>query len=211
MKRLRVLLAEDHGVVRAGLAALIRSEPDLEVIAEVANGEEAIRQIEALRPEVSVVDVGMPQMTGIELARAVRDAGLPTAVVLLSMHSEPSFVRAGLEAGASAYVLKSARGRDLVDAMHAAANGDIYLSPAVAGAVVFPQGEAVRPELTARERDVLRLLARGLCSKEIAAELEISTRTVDGYRAQIMDKLGIRNVPGLVKYALRCHLTTLDE
>jgi DNA-binding NarL/FixJ family response regulator len=211
MSRLRVLLAEDHGVVREGLAALIRGEPDLEVVAEVANGEDGARQIEALRPDVAVVDIAMPQMTGIEVARAVRDAGLRTAVVLLSMHSEPSFVRAGLDAGASGYVLKSARGRDLLDAVRAAASGDVYLSPAVAGSVVRATREEPGPELTARERDVLRLLARGLCSKEIAAKLDIATRTVDGYRAQIMEKLDIHNVPGLVKYALRAHLTTLDE
>jgi DNA-binding NarL/FixJ family response regulator len=211
MKRLRVLLADDHGVVREGLAALIRSEPDFEVIGEAADGEEALRQIEALRPDVTVVDIAMPRMTGIEVARAVRDAGLRTAVALLSMHSEPSFVRAGLDAGASAYVLKSARGCDLVDAVRAAANGEVYLSSAVAGAAVAAPRAPTSPALTTRERDVLRLLARGLCSKEIAAELEISVRTVDGFRAQIMDKLGIRNVPGLVKYALRAHLATLEE
>ncbi len=209
-----VLLAEDHVMMRQGLVAMLRGAADLEVVAEAGDGEEALARIEALRPRVAVLDVAMPGMTGIEVARKVRDLGLATAVVLLSMHRESEFVRAGLDAGASGYVLKTAETSELVEAIRVAAQGDVYLSPQVTpatalGARAAPAAGA--PALTPRERDVLRLLARGLSTKEIAWALGIGVRTVDTHRADLMDKLGIRNVPGLVKYAIRAHLATLEE
>jgi len=212
-KKLTVLVADDHTIVREGLLGLLRREPDLDVVAEAADGEEALGGVESLALDVAILDIAMPRMTGVEVARKVRDLGLRTAVVLLSMHIEPAFVRAALDAGASAYVLKTAGARELVEAVRAAAAGDMYLSPRVTstalGAVRTEPREA--PPLTPRERDVLRFLARGLSSKEIATELAIGARTVDGYRAEIMEKLGIRHVPGLVKYAIRHQLATLDE
>jgi DNA-binding NarL/FixJ family response regulator len=210
-----VLIAEDHQIVREGLAALLRGAGDVKVVAEVADGEAALGRIEALRPKVAVLDIAMPGMTGIEVARKVRDAGIATATVLLSMHREAEFVRAALDAGASGYVLKTAGTRELVDAIRVAAEGDVYLSPQITSIALAARaaggGRREAAALTPRERDVLRLLARGLSSKEIAASLAIGARTVDTHRADIMDKLGVRSVPGLVKYAIRSHLATLDE
>jgi DNA-binding NarL/FixJ family response regulator len=212
MKSISLLVAEDHHVVRDGLVAVLRREPDLEVVAEVADGESAARQIESMRPDVALLDVALPRMTGIEVARQVRDAGLTTAIVLLSMHAEPAIVRAGLDAGASAYVLKASGSRELLQAIRGAAAGGMYLSAEVTGTALQELRRTERPEsLTARERDVLRVLARGLSTKEIASELGLTPKTVSWYREQIMEKLEIRNIPGLVKYALRQHLTTLDE
>jgi DNA-binding NarL/FixJ family response regulator len=156
----------------------------------------------------------MPGLSGIEVARKLNEDGLATAVVLLSMHKEESFVQAAMDAGVGGYVVKEDAARELVDAVLAVSRGDVYLSPRIAGSVVqaLRRGPATKSaQLTPRERDVLRLLSEGLTSKEIAARLELSPKTVDGHRATIMDKLGIRSVAGLVKYAIRNHLSGLDE
>jgi DNA-binding NarL/FixJ family response regulator len=212
MKLISLLVAEDHHVVRDGLVAVLRREPDLRVLAEVADGEAAVTQVEALRPDVAVLDVGLPRMTGIEAARQIRDAGLSTAIVLLSMHAEHAIVRAGLEAGASAYVLKASGTSELIEAVRRAAGGGMYLSPEVTGTAVRALRLPQPPEpLTARERDVLRVLVRGLSTKEIAAELGLTPKTVSWYREQIMTKLDIHHIPGLVKYALRQQLATLED
>jgi DNA-binding NarL/FixJ family response regulator len=213
VKRIRAILADDHAIVRDGIAALLRREPDLDLAAEVGDGEAALERILALRPDVAVVDLEMPRLGGVEVARKVRDQGLGTAVVILSMHKEPAFVRAALDAGAMGYVLKHAATAEMLVAVRAAAAGEVYLSPAVAGAAVeaLRNPRAAAPVLSPRERDVLRLLARGLSSKEIAHALSIGTRTVDGYRASIMDKLEVRSVPGLVKWAIKNGLASLDD
>jgi DNA-binding NarL/FixJ family response regulator len=210
----RILLADDHVLVRDGLAALLDREPDFEVIGEAEDGEEALAGVERLKPDVAILDVAMPAITGIEVARRLREIESPTAVVLLSMHHEPAFVTAGLDAGVLGYVVKSAVRSELIEAVRAAAQGQLYLSPRVATAVVAelragePPGE---PDLSAREREIVCLLARGLLNKEIATRLQISRRTVEGHRAVIMRKLGIDHLPGLVKYAIRHHLVALEE
>jgi len=209
---IKVLLADDHGIVRDGLRAVLSSEGGFQVIAEESDGEKALASIERLQPDVAVLDVQMPGLTGIEVARKL--AGQTrTSVILLSMHKDESFVQAALLAGASGYVVKEDAARELTDAIRAVARGDTYLSPRVAGAIVGamkrgPEGGV--PQLTPRERDVVRLLAEGLTSKEIAARLGMAPKTVDGHRSAIMDKLGIHSVAGLVKYAIRNHLTGLD-
>lgn len=214
MRRISVLIADDHAVVRAGFVALLRPQADLEVVAEASNGEEALRLIETHRPDVALLDISMPQMTGIEVARAIRDAGLRTATILLSMYMEPGVVRAALDAGVSGYLLKECEASELLHAIRASAAGETYLSPKVATVAVEAlrsQGGAPAIALTPRERDILRLLARGLISKEIASELQISKRTVDWHRTEIMGKLQISHVPGLVKYALKHQLARLEE
>ncbi len=214
MSRIAVLVADDHTIVRDGLVAILEAEPDVDVVARASNGEDAAERIEALRPDVAVVDIAMPRMTGIEVARKVRDQGLGTAVVLLSVHKEAALVREGLDAGASGYVLKTSETAELVQAVRAAAAGDVFLSPQVTQTAIAALREsepAGAPALSPRVRDDLRLLARGLSSKEIAARLGIAWRTVDTNRAEIMSKLGIHHVPGHVKYALRHQLAMLDD
>ena len=209
---IRVLLADDHGIVRDGLRAVLAGEAGLEVIGEESDGEAALEAVLRLKPDVAVLDVQMPKLTGIEVARKLAGQA-HTSVVLLSMHKEDSFVQAALLAGASGYVVKEDAARELTSAIRAVARGDTYLSPRIAGSVVGalrkgPQTSA--PQLTPRERDVVRLLAEGLTSKEIAARLAMAPKTVDGHRSAIMEKLGIHSVAGLVKYALKNHLASLD-
>jgi DNA-binding NarL/FixJ family response regulator len=214
---IRVLLADDHGIVRDGLRAVLSAERDFLVVAEEADGAAALAAIERLAPDVAVLDVQMPGLTGIEVARKLKDKSR-TSVVLLSMHREESFVQAALLAGARGYVVKEDAARELTDAIRAVARGDTYLSPRVAGFVVGALRSAQaggpaaqEPQLTPRERDVVRLLAEGLTSKEIAQKLEMAPKTVDGHRSAIMEKLGIHSVAGLVKYALRHHLADLGS
>jgi DNA-binding NarL/FixJ family response regulator len=211
---LRVLLADDHAIVRDGLKALLATHPDIEVVGEEQDGDRALEAIRQLRPDVAVLDIRMPGLTGIALARKLNEEGLLTGVALLSMHKEEAFVQAAMDAGVGGYVVKEDAARELIDAIRAVARGDVYLSPRVAGSVVHAIRRASPPKaphLTPRERDVLRLLAEGLTSKEMASRLELSPKTVDGHRAAIMDKLAIRSVAGLVKYAIRNHLTDLGE
>lgn len=210
-QRIRVVLGEDHNLVREGLELLLSREADIEVVAQASTGDDALKRIDELRPDVALLDVSMPGTTGIEVTRRVRDMGLRTAVVLVSVHGEREVVESGLDAGASGYVVKEGAGRELVAAVRAAAQGDVYLSPRVADVLKTPREALGRePDLTPRERDVLRLLATGLTSKEIAARLGISTKTVEGHRAAMMDKLAIRHVAGLVKYAILHHIASLE-
>lgn len=211
---LRVILADDHAIVREGLRAVLNGESSIEVVAEESDGERALDAIARLRPEVAVLDIRMPGLSGIEVARKLNEDGIATAVVLLSMHKEESFVQSAMDAGVGGYVVKEDAARELIDAVHAVARGDVYLSPRIAGSVVqaLRRGPVTKSaNLTPRERDVVRLLSEGLTSKEIASRLDLSPKTVDGHRATIMDKLGIRSVAGLVKYAIRNHLSGLDE
>ncbi len=215
MSRIRVLLADDHEIVRDGMVSLLRREPSIEVVAEASDGEAALRAIEERSPDVAVLDIGMPRMTGIEVARKARDLGLRTAIVLVSVHKERDFVQAGFEAGIAAYVLKESTTRELLDAVLAAAAGEVFLSrgigEAVADLLAHEAGAPGPDRLTSRERDIVRLVAEGLASKEIAAQLGIGIGTVHWYRATVMAKLGVRGVAGLVKYAIKHQLATLDD
>jgi len=214
VRRISIVVAEDHGVVRECLVARLAHEPDLEVVAEAEDGEQAFARIEERKPDVAIVDIEEGRLTGVEIARRVRDDGLRTAVVLLSTDEEPALARAALEAGASAYVLHRGGTRELLEAVRAAAAGDLHPGPCVASTALGARDPEPAPDtrpLSPRERDVLRLLARGLSSQEIAAALGISFKTVVGHRSEIMDKLGIRHVPGLVKYAIRNQLATLED
>jgi two-component system response regulator NreC len=207
-KRIRILLADDHAVLRAGLRALLAAQEDLEVVGEASDGAEAIHLTQTLRPDVVVMDIGMPGVSGIDAtARIKRD--LPaTKVLILSMHDDRGYLRQVLRAGASGYVLKKAADTELLAAIRAAARGEVFLDPALAKALVDEVMEpkaAVReaPTLSDRERDVLRLIAHGHTNQQVADRLYIGVKSVETYKARLMEKLGLKGRAELVRYALQ--------
>ncbi len=191
---IRVLLADDHAVVRQGIRQFLETGSRIEIVAEAADGGEALRLIREQRPDVAVLDIQMPVHSGIEVTRALRSERFPVGVLILTAFDDPPYVRAVLEAGANGYVLKTAEAQDIIDAVHAVHEGQSVLDPAVTRQLMS-QMAAVSVEqrvqaLTERELAVLRLAARGHTNKAIGAELEISDRTVQGHLAKIYDKLG---------------------
>jgi DNA-binding NarL/FixJ family response regulator len=201
----RVLLADDHVVFRQGLRAVLQQE-GLEIVGEASDGLEAVRLCEATRPDIAILDVAMPLLNGVDAARQIGGLSLPTRVILLTMYAEESYVLASLRAGVSGYVLKTSAACDVMQAIDAVSRGEIYLSSGVSRTVVqaFLAGAAAPAcPLSAREREVLQLIAEGKNMKEIGGLLGISARTAETHRARIMDKLGIHDVPGLVRYAIR--------
>jgi len=210
-----VLLAEDHKIVREGLSYLLTLDNGIRVVAEAENGLLSVQLAKQFLPDVIVMDVSLPVMNGIEATRLLRREIPDCRVLMLSMHSDSSFVVEALKAGAMGYILKDCASEDLVKAIHSVAHGEPYLSPDLAGepgalpllqATIAP---AKITQISCREREVLKLLAEGNNTKEIAYVLEISTKTVETHRAQIMTKLKIRSVAELTKYAIREGLTSL--
>ncbi|MFO8175306.1 MAG: response regulator transcription factor [Longimicrobiales bacterium] len=208
--RIRVLLADDHNVLREGLKALLDREPDLTVVGEAANGRDALRLAGELYPDVVVMDIGMPDLNGVEATRRIGGDVPGTRVLCLSVHSEASMIHAMLEAGARGYILKTGAGRELVHAVRVVARGETYLSPSVTSTVVAqhlggsgPESPAAYESLTAREREVLQLIAEGNHTKGVAKRLGIRPKTVLVHRENIMRKLEIDSVAGLVRYALK--------
>jgi len=214
-KRARVVLAEDHTMVRSGVRALLEGAR-LEVVGEAADGREAIRLAASLRPDLIVLDVAMPLMNGIEAAREIRGADGKVGIIVLSMHGDRAYVTEALRAGASGYVLKSAAFSELLKAVDEVLAGRIYLAPSVSRTALDDYVRRVRDEiapseierLSARERQVLQLIVDGKTSGEVAALLALSPKSVDTYRSRIMRKLGIGDLPGLVKFAIRHGLTS---
>jgi DNA-binding NarL/FixJ family response regulator len=205
-----VLLADDHVLFRQGLALLVREQVDWQLVGEAGNGEEAVRLAEKLQPQIAVLDIEMPRMDGMEAARRIRQVSPATCIVALSMYGDAHYQERMFQAGASAYVLKNEAIDDLVTAIATALRGERFISPA-AGCLpeaTPPRSIALdKASLSEREMDVLRLLAEGRRMKEIAESLDISARTVETYRSRIMLKLGIDNLPGLVKFAVRAGIT----
>jgi two-component system, NarL family, response regulator NreC len=208
---LRVLLADDHGIVRRGLRTLLQTSPGVSVVGEASDGMEALRLCEQQRPDVLIVDVGMPALNGIEVARRALHAMPGLRVVILSMHADESYVIRALNAGASAYLLKEATDEDLLPALKAVMEGRRFFSPAISALVA---GEYVRQLqerglhdsydlLTDREKDVLHLLAEGRSNKEVAALLDLSLSTIETHRGNLMQKLGLHNTADIVLYAVR--------
>ncbi len=204
---MRVLLADDHRLVRAGLRALLDATPNVEVIAEAADGEEAMRLVLELKPDVALLDIAMPKLSGLAVLHQIGAAGLSTRVLLLSMYDNDEYVAEAVRAGASGYLVKDAAVEELGLALLALERGDVYLSPAISRklAQAFSTGRA-SPGLTGRQTQILRLIALGQSSKEIARDLGLSIKTVETHRTQIMDRLEIRDLAGLVRYAIRCGL-----
>jgi two-component system response regulator NreC len=206
MKRIRILLVDDHAVVRHGFRMILEAQPDMEIAGEAGNGREAVRLAEELKPDIVVMDVAMPELNGIEATRRL-GASLPhTRVVALSMHKDSVYVREILRAGARGYLLKDSPPADLLSAIRSVASGQSYLSPAVSNAVLDDYRRHVTNPidlLTTREREVLQMLAEGKTNKEIAGVLNLSVYTVDAHRGRIMEKLNLHSINDLVRFAVR--------
>ncbi|HKA90005.1 MAG TPA: response regulator transcription factor [Haliangiales bacterium] len=201
----RLLLADDHTLVRQGLRALLERE-QFEVLAEAADGFEAVQAAEKLNPDVAILDLGMPGLNGIDASREIRRASPRSRVVLLTMHPDEHYVLAALRSGVRGYVLKTRAAADLVQAIREVCAGHMYLSPGIAHAVVeafLSKNDTPEDPLTRRERQVLQLVAEGKTTKETAVILGISAKTVESHRTRLMQKLDIHETAGLVRYAIR--------
>ena len=217
----RILLADDHLIIRQGLRSLINAQGDMEVVGEAAEGRSAVAMARDVSPHVLVMDVGMPELNGVEATRQVVAQVPETRVLILTAHGEQKTVREALRAGASGYVLKDMAFEELASAIRTVASGKTYLSPNVAGAVVdgyltgaggYGDGQEVRgafSKLTPREREVLQLMAEGKSTKQVAMSLHVSVKTVETHRRQLMEKLDLHSVAELTKYAIREGLTSL--
>jgi len=211
MKLVRVLLADDHKLIRAGLVLVVQQQPDLSVIGEADDGRQAVQLVESLKPDVVVMDIGMPNLNGIEAARQITASRPDTAVVILSMHADEGYVLRALKAGARAYLLKDSATTDLVQAIRAVVEGKSFFSPAVSKVLLQDYMRKLRRSgaedsydlLSPREREVLQLVAEGQSNKEVANLLNLSTYTVETHRAKIMQKLNLKGVPELNLYAVR--------
>lgn len=216
MKPIRIVLADDHPMMRAGIRAMLQEVPEAEVVGEAGDGHEALAQVEKLRPHLLLTDVAMPGLNGLDLAARLAKDLPEVRVIVLSMHASEQYVRRAMQAGAAGYVLKDAGPEELRLAVAAVARGESYLSPAISKQVIsgYLGGTGQEPtsleRLTPRQREVLQLIAEGLRTKEIAKKLGISSRTVETYRAQLMEQLAIRDVAGLVRYAISAGLVQPD-
>jgi len=224
---MRVLLADDHALVRAGIRALLTGLPDVESVVEAGDGQEALALLRELRPDVALVDIAMPGLNGLELAARVAGEAPGTRLVILSMHSTPGHVAQALRAGVCGYLLKDSAADELPVLLRAVMRGETYLSPSISKQVVdgylgrtsspataaaagAPDGSDL-DVLTSRQREILQLVAEGKSTKEVAQLLDLSVKTVETHRAQIMDRLGIRDLAGLVRYAVRTGLVSTDR
>jgi two-component system, NarL family, response regulator NreC len=202
---IRVVLADDHVLVRQGIKSLLERE-GMQVLAEASDGQEAVRQVEKLNPDVAIMDIGMPLLNGMDAVRALGRSAPKTKPVLLTQHDEDQYVSEALEAGVKGYVLKSQVANDLVTAIRQVLRGDVYLSPGIASAVMAAyRTRSDRPAnpLTARERQVLQLIAEGKSTKEIASILGVSVKTAESHRSRLMQKLDIHETASLVRYAVK--------
>ena len=208
---MRVLLADDHGIVRRGLRALLETEPGVTVVAEAADGLEALRLCTELQPDILILDVGMPKLNGIDVAARVQKLERPPRTIILSMHSDESYILRALAAGARAYLLKDATDEDLLPAVRAVAASKPYFSPAVTAVLIEDYVRRLQSKgltdsyhlLTDREKEVLQLLAEGRSNKEVASVLGLSLSTVETHRGNLMQKLNLHNTAELVLYAVR--------
>jgi len=207
-----VLLADDHVMVREGLAALVMKDPDIRVVSQCSDGIEVLKKVAELRPRVVVLDLTMPRLNGLDVCRELTRRHPQTAVLILTMHNDEQFIARSLERGASGYLLKEAAAEQLSQAVHAVARGELYLGPGISRSVVqCMSGGADDPydRLTMREKQVLQLIAEGKTNRRIAEELQLAVKTIDTHRTRLMRKLNIHDQTSLVKYALRRGLVQL--
>jgi two-component system, NarL family, response regulator NreC len=217
MGKIRLLLVDDHKIVRAGLKMLFQAEPDMEIVGEASSGASALIRVAELQPDVVVMDVAMPGMSGIEATRQIKEASPETAVIALTMHEDEQYFFQMLAAGAAGYVPKRAAPDDLVSAIRAVSQGQVFLYPSLAKLLVADYLQRTEPEaelspaaeLTPREREVLTCIAEGYTNREIGQKLTISVKTVDRHRENIMHKLNMQSRVDLVKYAIEKGLITL--
>jgi two-component system response regulator NreC len=218
-KKISVLLADDHAILRSGLRALLALESDMEVVGEASNGLEAVELAQSLSPDVVVMDISMPEMDGLSAARRLQDHGYEGHIVILTVHAEEPYLFQTLRVGASGYVLKSSADGELMDAIRAAHRDEVFLYPSAVQKVLKEYRRGVRGDggtsefarLTNREQEVLQFTAAGFTNQEIAAKLIISPKTVDTYRQRIMEKLNLHHRSELVRYALKTGLLTAAE
>jgi two-component system response regulator NreC len=219
MSQIKLILADDHAVVRSGLRMLLEVQSDIEIIAEVENGADAVKQTRLLQPDIVLMDIQMPGLNGIEATKQIKELAPKTAVLALTMHEDDQYFFEMLHAGASGYVPKRAAPDELLTAIRAVGRGEVYLYPSLASRLVqdyLRRAESgdqthVYDDLTPREREVLTLIAEGLSNAEIAEKLVISVKTVDRHRENIMRKLNLHSRIDLVKYALKIGLIDLDD
>lgn len=217
MKPIRVVLADDHALVRAGIRSLLKELAGVQVVGEATDGREAFQLAKKQRPDIVLMDIAMSGMNGLEAAQRILKAFPEVRVVILSMHANEEYVRQALRVGVSGYLIKDAATSELEIAVKAVSRGETYLSPAVAKHVIrkYKQRVAGRvsayDQLTPRQREILQLIAEGQTTKEIASILDISLKTAQTHRIQLMERLDIRDVAGLVRYAIRIGLITAEK
>jgi DNA-binding NarL/FixJ family response regulator len=212
-----ILVADDHKIVREGLIALLQKHPHMQVVGEAEDGRQAVQLAGELHPEVVIIDIGMPELNGIEATRQIVADHPGVKVIALSMHSDKRFVKGMLKAGASGYLLKYCASEELITAIQMVMANRVYLSHDITGIVVEDYVQKLADTdssafqaLTPREREVLQLLAEGRSTRQIAEALHVSVKTIEVHRKQMMDKLGLQNLAELVKYAIREGLTSID-
>jgi len=209
---IRILIADDHGVLRAGLRALLNSEPDFQVVGEAADGQTAARLAEELRPDVALLDLSMPGLDGIQVTRQLKQTLPETRTLILTVHEDEGLLREAIKAGASGYIVKRAVESELISAIRAICAGNLYVHPSLTRALLKEISPSLVPDetpsepLTAREIEVLRLIAQGHTNRQVAEVLHISVRTVESHRANLMSKLGLSSRAELVRYAMEHNL-----
>ena len=215
-RMIKIIVVDDHRIVRDGLRSLLERQPDMDVVAEADNGREALMQTKKLSPDVVVMDIGMRELNGIEATRQIVEESPVVKVLALSMYSDKRFITGMLKAGASGYMLKDSAFRELAEAIRIVANNKIFISPSIAGALtedylenLAEKDNSVHSVLTPREVEVLQLLAEGKSTKQTASVLGVSTKTIETHRKNIMKKLNIDNIVNLTKYAIREGITIL--
>lgn len=213
MKKIKILIADDHSVVRQGLRTLLQSAPEFSVIGEAANGEEAVRLAKARPPDIVIIDISMPKLNGIEATRRIKENNPAAKVLILTIHENEEYVYQMIRAGANGYVLKNADKKELFAAVRAVAGGEHFFSPGISKLIIDEFIKQAReqdaakqssaPHLTKRETEILRFIALGLTNKKIAEKLFLSVRTVNTHRTNLMQKLNIHDTAGLVRYAIQ--------